>query len=224
MESDPGYLANLKAMTEVDMERLLYGNWKIKAAAGSFFKRTQIGEMLGTIPTDLEAVCRGWDLAATDKNENDEAAFTAGVLMGRRKNGRFVILDVINQQLRAGEVRKLILQTAMMDKAKYEWVRQRLPQDPGQAGKEQAQSYVSMLAGYDVKVVPETGDKATRAEPMAAQWQHGMFDVVIGEWNDTYFNQLESFPDSKWKDMVDAGSSAFNELTLGMGFNIDNLL
>ena len=81
-----------------------------------------------------------------------------------------------------------------------------------------------MLAGYDVQIRQESGSKEVRAEPMAAQWQHGMFDVVIGEWNDMYFNQLESFPDSKWKDMVDAGSSAFNELTLEMGFNIDALL
>ena len=224
MESDPTYMANLKAMTEVEMERLLYGNWKIKPSAGTFFQRTQVGAMLSVIPDDLEAVCRGWDLAATSKDENEEAAYTAGVLMGRRKNGRFVILDVINQQLRAGDVRKLVLQTAQMDHSKYAWVRQRLPQDPGQAGKEQAQSYLSMLAGFDVRIIAESGDKATRAEPMAAQWQHGQFDVMIGEWNDMYFNQLESFPDSKWKDMVDAGSSAFNELTLGMSFNIDNLL
>ena len=81
-----------------------------------------------------------------------------------------------------------------------------------------------MLAGYDVKTVQETGGKTTRAEPMAAQWQAGNFDVVAAPWNEVYFNQLESFPDSKWKDMVDVGSSAFNELTLGMAFNINNLL
>ena len=81
-----------------------------------------------------------------------------------------------------------------------------------------------MLSGYDVVVKPESGDKVTRAEPMAAQWQHGNFSVVIGEWNDMYFNQLESFPESKFKDMVDAGSSAFNELTIGMSFSVDNLL
>ena len=224
MKHDPQYLASLKAMPLVERERLLYGNWKIKPSAGTFFQRTQIGAMLTAVPDDLEAVCRGWDLAATDKTENESAAFTAGVLMGRRKNGRFVVLDVINQQLRAGDVRKLVLQTARIDHNKYAWVRQRLPQDPGQAGKEQAQSYLSMLAGFDVRIIAESGDKATRAEPMAAQWQHGQFDVMIGEWNDMYFNQLESFPDSKWKDMVDAGSSAFNELTLGMSFNIDNLL
>ena len=224
MESDPGYLANLKAMTEVDMERLLRGNWKIKAAAGSFFKRSQVGEILTEVPKDLVAVCRGWDLAATDKDEDDEAAFTAGVLMGRRENGRFVIIDVINRQLKAGDVRSTALVTAKMDHAKYAWCRQRLPQDPGQAGKDQKASYMEMLAGFDVHMIPESGDKATRAEPMAAQWQHGMFDLVAGEWNEAYLNQLESFPDSKWKDMVDASSSAFNEITLGMGFNIDNLL
>lgn len=224
MESDPGYLANLKAMTEVDSERLLRGNWKIKAAAGSFFKRSQVGEILTEVPKDLVAVCRGWDLAATDKDEDDEAAFTAGVLMGRRENGRFVIIDVINRQLKAGDVRSTVLVTAKMDHAKYAWCRQRLPQDPGQAGKDQKASYMEMLAGFDVHMIPESGDKATRAEPMAAQWQHGMFDLVAGEWNEAYLNQLESFPDSKWKDMVDASSSAFNEITLGMGFNIDNLL
>ena len=224
MESDPGYLANLKAMTEVDMERLLKGNWKIKAAAGSFFKRSQIGEILTEVPKDLIAVCRGWDLAATDKDEDDEAAFTAGVLMGKRENGRFVIIDVINLQLKAGDVRSTVLLTAKMDHAKYAWSRQRLPQDPGQAGKDQKASYMDMLAGFDVRMIPESGDKETRAEPMAAQWQHGMFDLVAGEWNEAYLNQLESFPDSKWKDMVDASSSAFNEITLGMGFNIDNLL
>lgn len=224
MESDPGYLANLKALTEVDMERLLKGNWKIKASAGSFFKRTQIGELLTKVPDDLVAVCRGWDLAATDKTENETAAYTAGVLMGKRQNGRFVVLDVINQQLKAGDVRTLVKLTAVMDSAKYPNVRVRLPQDPGQAGKEQAQSYIKMLAGFDVVVRQESGDKATRAEPMAAQWQHGNFDVVVGEWNEMYFNQLESFPDSKFKDMVDAGSSAFNEITLEMGFNVDNLL
>ncbi len=219
MQKDPGYLANLKAMTEVDMERLLYGNWKIRPKAGSFFKRTQLRKILEEVPHDLVAVCRGWDLAATDEDENEDAAFTAGVLIGRTSEGQFVVLDVIRKQIKAGEVRTLILMTAKMDKQKYGKkcpVRQRLPQDPGQAGKDQAQSFLKMLAGYDVQIKPESGDKATRAEPMAAQWQHGMFDIMEGEWNEEYLNELESFPDGKWKDMVDAGSSAFSELTLGM--------
>lgn len=37
--ADPGYLANLMALPVVERERLLGGNWKIRAAAGTFFKR-----------------------------------------------------------------------------------------------------------------------------------------------------------------------------------------
>ena len=227
MENDPGYLANLLALTEVEKERLLNGNWKIKPSAGSFFKRTQIGDILTTIPNDIVAICRGWDLAATDEDENKEAAYTAGVLMAKRACGRFLVLDVVNRQLKAGEVRKLIMTTTKADNAKYRkycTVRQRLPQDPGQAGKEQAGSYIEMLAGYSVVTRPESGSKESRAEPMAAQWQQGFFDVMEGEWNEEYFNQLESFPESKFKDMVDAGSSAFGEITLYMKFNINSLL
>lgn len=80
-----------------------------------------------------------------------------------------------------------------------------------------------MLAGYDVRILPESGDKVTRATPMAAQWQFGNFDIMSGAWNEEYLNQLESFPESKWKDMVDAGSSAFNEITVGMDFNLKGL-
>lgn len=224
MLTNPQYYANLKSLPEVERERLLNGNWKIKPAAGSYFKRVQVGAILSVLPSDIIAYCRGWDLAATDKDENENAAYTAGVLMAYRACGRFLIINVVNQQLKAGEVRKLILQTAQMDNAKYGYVRQRLPQDPGQAGKEQAQSYVNMLAGYDVVIKPESGSKESRAEPMAAQWQNGFFDVMEGEWNESYFDQLESFPESKFKDMVDGGSSAFNELTLGMSFNLDHLI
>ena len=58
---------------------------------------------------------------------------------------------------------------------------------------------------------------------MATQWQHGNIDVLAAEWNDMYFSQLESFPESKHDDMVDAGSDAFNELA-DFNYNIDNLL
>lgn len=99
-----------------------------------------------------------------------------------------------------------------MDKQKYKRVVERLPQDPGQAGKDQAKSYIKMLAGFVVKAIPETGSKETRAEPFAAQWQAGNVDLVMGEWNEMYLTQLESFPESKFKDMVDASSSAFAEI------------
>jgi predicted phage terminase large subunit-like protein len=80
-----------------------------------------------------------------------------------------------------------------------------------------------MLAGFDVTAVPESGSKEIRAEPMAAQWQAGNFDILHAEWNEVYLNQLESFPVSKYKDMVDAGSSAFAELESKNHFDIRSL-
>ena len=39
MAADPGYLANLKALPAVEQARLLGGNWKIRPAAGLYFRR-----------------------------------------------------------------------------------------------------------------------------------------------------------------------------------------
>ena len=91
--------------------------------------------------------------------------------MGKRSNGRYIIADVVNRQMAASNVRKTILMTAQMDRDKYSDVRIRLPQDPGQAGKEQAESYIKFLSGFNVTTELESGSKATRAEPMAARWK-----------------------------------------------------
>ena len=202
-------------MTLVERERLLHGNWKIKPAAGLFFKRTQVGKILDALPTDVIRWVRCWDLAASEKSENGDPAYTAGVLIGKRSNGRYIVADVINRQMAAADVRKTILMTAQMDQTRYGNVRIRLPQDPGQAGKEQAQSYIRFLAGFNVTTELESGSKQSRAEPMAAQWQAGNFDLLNGEWNEPYLLQMENFPEGKFKDMVDASANGFLELESG---------
>ncbi|MDP4120142.1 MAG: phage terminase large subunit [Bacillota bacterium] len=224
LSQDPGYLANLKAMPTVEKERLLYGNWKIKPSAGLFFKKNQIGSIINIIPSDVTRWVRAWDLAATSEDEGGDPAYTSGVLMGKRKNGRYIIADVVNIRQNAADVRNTIKLTAQKDRSKFTRVKIKLPQDPGQAGKDQAQSYIMFLSGFDVSAAPESGSKQVRAEPMAAQWQAGNFDLVAGAWNEAYLNQLESFPISKFKDMVDASSSAFAFLESEKLFNINSLI
>lgn len=221
---NPQYLANLKALSQIERERLLNGNWKIKAAAGLYFKRTQVGEILTVVPKDIIKYVRCWDLAASEKTDKGDPAYTAGVLMGKRKSGRYVVIDVINKQMSASDVRATIKLTAQADRAAYGAVTVRLPQDPGQAGKDQAELYVKYLSGFIVKTVPETGSKEVRAAPMAAQWQAGNFDLVYGNWNEEYLIQLENFPDGQFKDMVDASANAFAEIENSTSFNLNNLL
>lgn len=215
MENDPGYRANLLAQTNVERERLLYGNWKIMPQAGDYFPREKV-EIIETLPNDVRWV-RAWDLAATEDRklarEAGTVSKTAGVLLGKRKNGDYIVGDVVNRAMKAEDVRRTVLNTAKLDKEKYGRVRIRMTQDPAQAGKEQAEQYIRMLAGFNVTAVRETGDKETRAEGFASQWQAGNVKILKADWNAEYIDQLESFPEGKLKDMVDASSNAFNELT-----------
>ena len=209
MDKDPSYIANLKALTLVDRKRLLDGNWNIKPQAGMIFKRSQVN-VIEYLPKNIKRWCRAWDLGATEvSNDNPSPDATAGVLIGITDNDRYVVADVIRVCEVAANVRKLIKNTCASDKARYKRVCTRLPQDPGQAGKAQAADFIKFLAGYKIKIQTVSGDKVTRSEPFAAQWQAGNVDVLAADWNEAYFNELEQFPDGSHDDMVDASSDAF---------------
>lgn len=215
LEQDPGYLANLNALSSVEKGRLLFGNWRIKPSAGMYFRREQ-AQVVTFIPGKIVKICRAWDLAATTPTpENPSPDATAGVLMARLDDGRYIVLDVVHGRWIASDVRVKVKITAEIDKSMHPGIRIRLPQDPGQAGKEQAQSYVKHLAGYSVKTQRVSGDKITRAEPFSSQWQAGNVLVLARPWNDAYFTELESFSDGAHDDMVDASSDAFLEVTDG---------
>lgn len=218
MQNDPGYLANLKALATVERERLLYGNWKIKPAAGLYFPRGKI-TVIESIPNDVISWVRAWDFAATEDRKNskpeDGPAYTAGVLIGKCRSGKYVVADIINARLSALDVEKTVKNTAIVDKQKYKRVKIRLSQDPGQAGKAQVEQYIKMLAGFSITAERESGDKVTRASPFAAQWQAGNVDIVLAAWNEAYLSQLENFPEGKFKDMVDASANGFHELCKG---------
>jgi predicted phage terminase large subunit-like protein len=207
LKGDPDYKANLMALSRVERERLLYGNWKIKPAAGLYFKRSDVN-IVDIIPDDVEKWVRRWDFAATVAGEaNPDPDWTASVLMGRRKNGRYIVANVTHDRKKSHDVRELVKRVANNDTRK---VRIGISIDPGQAGVEQAQSYVRELAGFVVETIRETGDKITRADPVAAQWQAGNIDILRGVWNEEFFMELEAFGGSKGHDdQVDCLSGAF---------------
>src|ERR1700758_4277322 len=65
LQVNPEYLASLLSLPSLERERLLYGNWKIRAATGLFFKSAWCA-VFDEVPADLNVV-RYWDLAATEK-------------------------------------------------------------------------------------------------------------------------------------------------------------
>jgi predicted phage terminase large subunit-like protein len=212
MRSDPGYQSNLKALSRVERERLLEGNWRIRPAAGMYFPRHAVN-LIDSVPCGVTMTVRSWDLAATERSEsNPKPSATAGVKIGRMENGRFVVLHATQLFEQAHKVRSAILALAAQDGFQ---TRVTIPQDPGQAGKDQSRSLVSSLAGYPVAIRRPSRDKVTRAEPFAAQWQAGNVDIVRGPWNGSFLDELEAFPDGVNDDQVDAAADAFAELLDG---------
>jgi len=213
ISANPQYLANLKALPLVEREQLLHGNWNIKPAGGLYFKRTD-ADIVPAIPSGVTRWVRRWDLAATEVTQsNPDPDWTSGVLMGQLDDGKYIVADVQRGQWNASTVRRTVRNIAAQDEEMYGNVEVLLAQDPGQAGKEQAESYVTMLSGYDVQIQPESNSKVVRAEPLAAQWQVGNILLLAGKWNPAYLAEMENFPDGKHDDQVDASSGAFNWLS-----------
>ena len=173
---------------------------------GGLFKRQWFEGKTRRMAPEGTRWVRHWDLAAT---KSATAARTAGVKLGRAPDGTFWVGHVVKTQEEGNEVRKLIKATAEMDGKSVEIS---LPQDPGQAGKVQKSDMVAMLAGWNARAEPETGDKVTRAEPLSAQCEAGNVFLVEGEWNSDYLDELCLFPGGSFKDQVDASSGAFGRL------------
>ena len=208
LDMDPGYLANLKALPQVERERLLGGNWKIRPAAGLLFQRSWVS-VIEEAPAALRAL-RYWDLAATEKTDSNDPDYTACVKMGTDGAGHFYVLHGLSMRKSPHHVEAAIANIASQDgKA----IAIGLPQDPGQAGKSQALAFTKMLSGYTVHTRPESGDKPTRFGPFSAQCEAGNVFFVRGDWNEEFFDQLEGFPDGAHDDHADACSGAFNHLT-----------
>jgi predicted phage terminase large subunit-like protein len=96
----------------------------------------------------------------------------------------------------------------------------RMPQDPGAAGKADAETKVKLLKGYPVIVKPVTGDKATRARPASAQAEAGNVKLLRSAiWNDTFLSEICAFPNGSFDDQLDAFADALNELALGSSYD-----
>ena len=78
---NPQYIVWLLSLPTLEHERLLAGNWKIRPAAGLYFKREWCA-VVDEAPADLDIV-RYWDLVATEKTEFNDPDWTVGVKLGR---------------------------------------------------------------------------------------------------------------------------------------------
>lgn len=192
---------------------------------GGLFKRSWF-KFVSAMPSGYRRRVRAWDLAATKKTATNNPDWTAGVKVSTGGDFPFLIEHVERFRGSPKEVDDGIMQFASLDGVE---TTVRLTQDPGQAGKAQAETFVRQLAGYTAVVKTATGDKATRASPAAVQAQAGnVFILKTGDpdrdaWIEPFLNELCLFPAGAHDDQVDAFADALNELALGSSYTLENL-
>lgn len=164
------------------------------------------------LPEPIEKVVRYWDKAGSQ----GKGCYTAGVKLARLKSGAFIILDCVRGQWEPFRRNKIIRQTAELDGFACQVC---LEQEPGSGGKESALISAKELAGYRVKLDLPTGDKTTRAEPLSSQIAAGNVYMLKGDWNKDFIDELRMFPNSSYKDQVDAAAAAFNTIAIRKGID-----
>lgn len=159
---------------------------------------------LDSLPCPINQVrwVRGWDLAATE----DDGDYTVGVLLGLMPDERLVVADVQRGRWGSDEVRTAMLTCAATDPA---GTGIEIPQDPGQAGKDQALQLVRLLRGHPVMVRPVSGSKELRAAGLSAQQRARNVCLLPGDWEGRFVAELREFPRGRFDDQVDAAASAF---------------
>lgn len=217
MEKDPGYRARLLNLDKVERARLLHGNWNIRATAGAYFNRGYFEEV-DHHPILLRIV-RAWDRAATDEKDihkvSKDPDWTACVKMGIGQDKKFYILDIERVRMSSGKVKEMILNYAKADGPR---VTVRIFQDPGSAGKGEAEDMIKHLRGFHVHCTTVSKNKETLAKPLSAQAEFGNVKILKSCRNkEVFYSELEGFPDANHDDLVDGAASAFNFL------NMDNV-
>jgi len=193
-----------KIMISTSWEALYQQNPVVQE--GDMIKAERLA-IVDTIPGAIKESVRYWDKAGTDGG----GCFTAGVLMHKLTDGKFVIADVIRGQWSAGRREETIKQTANADGTGVcVWIEQ----EPGSGGKESAENTVINLAGFVIKVERVTGSKEVRAEPFAAQVEQGNVMILKAAWTKAFIDEARLFPNGKFKDQIDAAGGAFNKMTL----------
>lgn len=229
LENDPGYVSRLKANNEVDVQRLLYGNWKVRQSAAGVMKREWF-HIADQEPawTDVVKTVRAFDFAGTLKSDsNPSPDYTSSVKMSKLKNGTYFIHEVRRCRIRYGEWVDWILQCSVDDGGKVDVI---IPIDPNPAAAAASQMLARTLSekGLFVRRFKTSGRKIDRARPFASMLLNGgisiLKDCAVDEENNInydntfYFKECEAFDGERRKgenghdDMVDATADAFMAL------------
>jgi predicted phage terminase large subunit-like protein len=208
------YKEALEELDPVEKERLLNGNWNIKAS-GDMFNRHWFAIVPATdVPRAARSV-RYWDMASTDptkrktkSRDRREPDWTVGLKLSYYQ-GMYWIEDIVRVQKMPHELEVIIGNTAASDGYSTAI---RMEQEPGSSGAISIDHYArNILQGYDFQGVLSSGSKVERARTASASSQAGKVLISNRCRNMLPFlDEADVFPYGIKDDTIDAFSGAFN--------------
>ena len=206
------YKESLAELDPIERERLLNGNWEIKAN-GDMFNRHWFNIVPNAdIPVGARRV-RFWDMASTDptkrKSKNKrEPDWTVGFKLAHFQ-GMYWIEDIVRVQKKPHELELIIAETAKQDGYN---VAIRMEKEPGSSGEITIDHYArNILQGYDFVCLASSGSKVERARTASAASQSGRVMLTQKCRNMLPFlDEADVFPFGLHDDTVDGFSGAFN--------------
>ena len=205
------YRESLAELDPIERERLLNGNWEIRATGDMFSSIWFTFVDASEIPLGAQRV-RFWDMASTDpkiKNRRrTEPDWTVGFKMAFYQ-GIYWIEDIVRVQYTPFDLEKLIKKTAIEDGYNCAI---RMEQEPGSSGAITIDHYLrTVLQGYNFMGVQSTGSKAERARTASAAAQAGVVMISKTCRNASVFlDEADAFPFGSKDDTIDGFSGAFN--------------
>lgn len=218
LDKNPGYKTMLKSLPEIERRRLLEGNWHVRGDAGSYFKASWFTLRERPLdPSEFKRVVRYWDRAATEPNPtNSDPDYTVGLLLGIKPDKTVTVIDVLRFRKSPAGVLEEIRKATIRD-LNTGWPRYVAPLevDPAQAGKVERSLLSRELGTLPIKWVYPKGDKEKRALPASAAAEAGNIEIMKADWNNAFLAELQTFPEGKHDDQVDAFTGAYNFLVDG---------
>lgn len=208
------YREALEELDPIEKERLLNGNWNIKAS-GDMFNRHWFSIVPDSdVPAAVRTV-RYWDMASTDptkrktkSRDKREPDYTVGFKLSHYQ-GMYWIRDIVRVQKMPHDLEVIIRDTAISDGYS---VAIRMEQEPGSSGAITIDHYArNVLQGFDFSGVLSSGSKVERARTASAASQAGKVLVCNRSRNILPFlDEADVFPYGTKDDTVDGFSGAFN--------------
>lgn len=195
---DPGYEARLKAMSYIDRQRLLHGDWDA-LLTGNVFK-AEWWKRTTHHPQDLKWY-RYWDLAASVRTSADFTASLAGAL---DKEANLYLKGGIRIKAEWPDVKNVIITEMLTEPEVHHGV------EEASFGLLAMQELLRVpeIAGIKFRGIKVDKDKLSRALPLSQRAEQGKVFLVEGPWVPGFITEAALFDGSgKTKDdQVDAAS------------------